>query len=958
MFFCSRCVNKISFIFIRYNLFFSDESYIIVHHIIQKDCNMYKLIGCLLTLLFISCSIVSEQSEGTSISGVTITSSNITAALKAAQGPSTIRANVSVYLYLKGLESKVLDSTVSNAQGEYSFSSLPYGEYVVMADSSRVHGGVSRDVIVDAHTPRRKSVEVAMEPYVTKTINAENRAVVSVQYFHFSINSVNDTYTVGVLNSCDQNITVVENREGQVVTQLYAVVNITSELVVTLTISLDIAIGVSSTTVESSSLQTSSSSVVPPQIIDSTLVSHWKFEYTILNEVTLPVGEAHGSITYVEGVDGMAIALNGVNAGVSHPTSVPTFELPNFTLMGWVKVNAFGGYKTIWENATTIQGTGSGAGLVFHPDGEVFVTYWNGASWTFAGSQFPLLTDEWYHISGTFDGTTLNLYLNGALINSLTTTAPVVYSGFAGRFGEDHYGNANGSRALDGAIDEFKIYNIALTAEAIKNDFDNITLPISSSSVPAISSSGPILSSSGPVLSSSSVQELEPIAFWKFEDTFQDEKGMAHGVDVESNITFTSGVSGNAASFGVDNQQLQFAADSSYFHLNTYSIMGWIKIDGLGGYQDIFGNHRSVSGVYEGIALAVENSGTIYNSIGTGSSWEYVRSSGSAPIGVWTHVAAINDGENITLYFDGVQVGSSTRTGAPVRHTTVTRMGESPSGIASVKRDFNGSIDEFKVYDYAVSELVVEEDFARHAPPAYSSAPISSSSSFVSSSLLSSSSVSSSSEISKQPIAHWKFENNLTNEVVSIENGIDNGNVSYVTGVDGIALSLDSIDDGVNFPNSVSTFEIQEFTFMGWVQFKSFGAYKTIWETASSLQGSGSGSGLVLHPDGRLYVTCWNGTGWVFAGTPEGLATDQWYHISGTRGANELNLYVNGILVATTAMPNSVLYSSMIPRFGEDHTNNSNGNRSLDGYIDEFKIYDSALGLSDIQADFNNITIN
>jgi len=81
-------------------------------------------------------------------------------------------------------------------------------------------------------------------------------------------------------------------------------------------------------------------------------------------------------------------------------------------------------------------------------------------SWKAAGSNDPLLDNKWHHITGTFEGSLIKIYIDGVLKNTFTLApgeTPVSNTRdlFIGR----HYALG---RYFRGAIDEVRIYNRAL----------------------------------------------------------------------------------------------------------------------------------------------------------------------------------------------------------------------------------------------------------------------------------------------------------------------------------------------------------------------------------------------------------------------------------------------------------------------------------------------------------------
>ncbi len=66
----------------------------------------------------------------------------------------------------------------------------------------------------------------------------------------------------------------------------------------------------------------------------------------------------------------------------------------------------------------------------------------------------------------------------------------------------------------------------------------------------------------------------------------------------------------------------------------------------------------------------------------------------------WIHVAAVYDGSQMRLYQDGVQVGSTSKTGTIDQNAAVSAwIGRNPGG----KRPFDGLIDDVQIHSRALS---------------------------------------------------------------------------------------------------------------------------------------------------------------------------------------------------------------------------------------------------------------
>jgi hypothetical protein len=79
-----------------------------------------------------------------------------------------------------------------------------------------------------------------------------------------------------------------------------------------------------------------------------------------------------------------------------------------------------------------------------------------------------LAVNTWSHVAGTYDGATLRLYVNGALVVSQAFTGPIFTSTGALRIG----GNAIWGEYFTGRIDDLRIYNRALSLAEISTDMN------------------------------------------------------------------------------------------------------------------------------------------------------------------------------------------------------------------------------------------------------------------------------------------------------------------------------------------------------------------------------------------------------------------------------------------------------------------------------------------------------
>ena len=89
---------------------------------------------------------------------------------------------------------------------------------------------------------------------------------------------------------------------------------------------------------------------------------------------------------------------------------------------------------------------------------------------TFNGS--PAALNEWAHLVETFDGTTVKLYVNGALSTSGTASGFTANTGAPLLIGSSDYGSGP-TEPFPGLIDEVAVYNRVLSATEVQLHYDS-----------------------------------------------------------------------------------------------------------------------------------------------------------------------------------------------------------------------------------------------------------------------------------------------------------------------------------------------------------------------------------------------------------------------------------------------------------------------------------------------------
>lgn len=172
--------------------------------------------------------------------------------------------------------------------------------------------------------------------------------------------------------------------------------------------------------------------------------------------------------------DGGSIVFDGTDDCVQLGNASNFILNPiGITIESWCKTNVDNQYRKLF---TTINsGTQSITGVYFSlgPNGAFgeYYPYYLGIK-TDVGTQsaiytLPISTTRYNHLLGTYNGTSINLYLNGSLVATQAQTGNIITTGIARISGYD-----NNSESWNGNISTVKIYNRALSATEVLQNYN------------------------------------------------------------------------------------------------------------------------------------------------------------------------------------------------------------------------------------------------------------------------------------------------------------------------------------------------------------------------------------------------------------------------------------------------------------------------------------------------------
>lgn len=162
----------------------------------------------------------------------------------------------------------------------------------------------------------------------------------------------------------------------------------------------------------------------------------------------------------------------------------------------------------------------------------------------------------------------------------------------------------------------------------------------------------------------------------------------------------------NALDFDGDNDYVNCGTSTLAAITGPITLEAWVKPDG-NGTQSIVKKYETGKG-YE-LSLSQQSAGQQYFFRLNSSTTYRINSVNTYPTGCWTHVAATYDGSVMRIFVNGVQEGSTVA--GPVSILTTTNpllIGTDPTEVGGT-RDFNGSIDEVRIWNVARTPAEIRE---------------------------------------------------------------------------------------------------------------------------------------------------------------------------------------------------------------------------------------------------------
>lgn len=314
---------------------------------------------------------------------------------------------------------------------------------------------------------------------------------------------------------------------------------------------------------------------------------------------------------------------------------------------------------------------------------EIIVYDGTGKKLTTAASIVSI--NNFYLVSFTYDGTTLRTYLNGAMVASSglswSNYARTAYSNFS--IGAEQLNNGDGvSDLFKGLIDDFSVFNVALSADQIKELYEGRYLG-----------------------------ELRPNQFgttaglWHLNGNSTDSSGNNnHGTDTAITYSQANGKFGQGAGFDGSTSKIDMGTSNTFNFTGDFTILMWINPTSIANAAQLV--RRGSSNGYQfqfdttnaRLALAPRGLTTVYSS------------NNAIAAGSWQLSGLTRSGTTVTFYRNGSPWGTATV--ATINSDSGQNMIIGSDPASSAGTEYNGKMDELYIASTALTANQIRTMYA------------------------------------------------------------------------------------------------------------------------------------------------------------------------------------------------------------------------------------------------------
>ena len=672
-------------------------------------------------------------------------------------------------------------------------------------------------------------------------------------------------------------------------------------------------------------------------------VAYWKFDEGYGATAYDSAGSSNGTLDAgsigtnttttamwdLDGKFGKAIELDGTDDYIDVGDISALEGMDELTVSMWIKPESTGTYDELISKYNSYYFDFS--------SGCRFVTFADSAV-TLNCTTIP--TNEWIHLTGVYDGQNMYVYQDGKFDASIAQTGSIDTNAYSVCIGAGGSGGcASDSSKFDGLVDEVKIYNVALTAEQVRTEYNQGKAQVLGQPVEhPTGATGQGMEYCVPGDSSTC---NPPVLELNFDEmigtTVYDTSGNGNDGTLTSGPVWTRGKHGSALEFDGSDDYVDVGSGINLTS-SDFTYQAWVKVDDFTDDNVIISNEDS----NDNGVMRVDTSGSLQFWVGSGAV-DKRTAVNTILADNWYHVAFVyddsaNDGD---FYLNGIRQVNS------LDDDTLEDLSAGQNLYIGIRSygpydPFDGSIDNVKIYNYIRTPAQIAWDYNRG-----------------------------------KPVAHWKFdETSGTTAHDESGNGNDGTLTNMDPGTDWVSGKLNNaldlggaFDGGDDYVQTTSDVlkTANSFTVTTWFKVDATNEYNTLlWQGDATGNGGGEEEEFNLNVGHATTNGIGNQLEFFLEGTSDDIAiltgqnsftdTTNWHFIAVT---------VSGL---DTASPSAELFldgASQGTDSGDTVTRTNwdtdlrigrpgVADRYFDGQVDDVRIYNYALTKQQIKEIYNN----
>lgn len=643
---------------------------------------------------------------------------------------------------------------------------------------------------------------------------------------------------------------------------------------------------------------------------------------------------------------GKCLSFDGTNDTVS-VSNINNSD--NFTASMWVYPKSNNTFS-FFEKRTVY-----GDGFFIFQSGGIINFDWGGSG-TRWNTGVGVSLNQWSYVTFIRDTSGRYVYINGKLVAN--TSSPGTTSNVSNlNIGWARY---MGPYCINGLIDDVKLYPYARTATQIKQDYNSrgsskgssVNLGVQSSTAPSLSS--------------------KLVAHWKFDegsgsishDSSGNNKNGTLAIGSSSPTWNTNGHSNKALNFD-GNDSITLANEivsTSSIRVNGITYSAWIKPNNIIGTQKIVGQ-KPGSGYSDLASGGLDISSGKARMIAYDDNIAYKYATGNTTLipNQWYLITGIYNplDKKIKIYVNGKFDGGETSI------TTFNRLASNNYNLIGshnfTSSFFNGLIDEVKIYNTALTDEEIKQDYNQGSAISFGSTTQTIGGTTTSLEYC----IPGDTSYCAPPIAEWKMDERTGTSAYDTSGNNNTG--TFATGNSAPTWTTGKIGAGTLFDGAKQFITINDnsvlkpttaITVESW--FNTSNKTLTGQRIVSKTEASGYQLSLnetsVCGSTNLCFVLNINGSYYTATYPISNLSNNLWYHVAGSYDGNTVRLFLNGSSVGTTSIISNTITQSTPPLcIGSEPSstvcNVQGGNFS--GKIDHIKIYNYARTPAQIAYDYN-----